>query len=180
MRKLIESALITLNGAITNQAKWVADYFDDEAKAEAMAALKECDLFLLGRVTYEEFAPRWSQMGDDPYFATVNAMRKVVVSNTLKVATWNAEVLRDDAAEQIRILKQQPGKQIMKYGVTSLDRTLIAHQLIDEFHFSIYPVIAEGARIFDGFDTSRMKLELISTRRYASGAVHVTYRPTWL
>ena len=57
-----------------------------------------------------------------------------------------------------------------------VDRT----QLIDEFHFSIYPVIAEGARIFDGFDTSRMHLELISTRRYASGVVEVSYRPRWL
>jgi dihydrofolate reductase len=110
MRKLIESALITLNGAITNQAKWAADYFDDEAKTQGIAKLKECDLFLLGRVTYEQFAPRWSQMSDDPYFATINAMRKVVVSNTLKTATWNAEVLRGDAAEQIRILKEQPGK----------------------------------------------------------------------
>jgi dihydrofolate reductase len=180
MRKLIESALITLNGAITNQAKWAADYFDEEAKTQGIAKLKECDLFLLGRVTYEQFAPRWSQMSDDPYFATINAMRKVVVSNTLKTATWNAEVLRGDAAEQIRILKQQPGKSIMKYGVTSLDRTLMAHQLIDEFQFSIYPVIAEGARIFDGFDTSRMQLELISTRRYASGVVEVSYRPRWL
>jgi tetratricopeptide (TPR) repeat protein len=41
-------------------------------------------------------------------------------------------------------------------------------------------VIAEGARIFDGFDTSRMQLELISTRRYASGVVEVSYRPRWL
>jgi hypothetical protein len=40
--------------------------------------------------------------------------------------------------------------------------------------------IAEGARIFDGFDTSRMQLELISTRRYASGVVEVSYRPRWL
>jgi hypothetical protein len=49
MRKLIESALITLNGAITNQAKWAADYFDHEAKTQGIAKLKECDLFLLGR-----------------------------------------------------------------------------------------------------------------------------------
>ena len=48
----------------------------------------------------------------------------------------------------------------MNNGVTSLDRTLIAHQLIDEIHFSIYPVIAEGARVFDGIDTSRMKMPL--------------------
>jgi dihydrofolate reductase len=180
MRKLIESALITLNGVITNQFKWAADYFDGEAKAASIAALKECDLFLLGRVTYEQFAPRWSQMRDDPYFGAVNSMPKVVMSNTLTTATWNAKVLSGDAAEQVRALKEQPGKPIIKYGVTALDRTLVAHQLIDEFRFSICPVIAEGARVFDGIDTSRMRLELISTRRYSSGLVEINYRPSWL
>jgi dihydrofolate reductase len=85
-----------------------------------------------------------------------------------------------DAAEQIRALKQQPGKAILKYGVTSLDQALIANQLIDEFRFWIYPVVAEGTQLFDGIDTSHMQLELISTRRYASGVVQVNYRPRWL
>ena len=165
MRKLIESALITLNGAITNQAKWAADYFDHEAKTQGIAKLKECDLFLLGRVTYEQFAPRWSQMSDDPYFATINAMRKVVVSNTLKTATWNAEVLRGDAAEQIRILKQQPGKSIMKYGVTSLDRTLMAHQLIDEFHFSILLKAHEFSMVSTPANAARVDQHAPSCKR---------------
>ena len=180
MRKLIEGTLVTLNGVVTNQGKWSAGYFDAEAKAESIEALKECDLLMLGRVTYEQFAPRWSQILDDPYFAAVNAMRKVVLSNTLATATWNAEVLRGDAAEQVRALKQQPGKAILKYGVTALDRALIANQLIDEFRFWIYPVVAEGTQLFEGIDTSHMQLELISTQRYASGVVRVNYRPRWL
>jgi dihydrofolate reductase len=180
MRKLIEGTLVTLNGVVTNQGKWSTGYFDAEAKAESIEALKECDLLLLGRVTYEQFALRWSQIRDDPYFSTVNEMRKVVLSNTLSTATWNAEVLPGDAAEQIRALKKQPGKAILKYGVTSLDRALIANQLIDEFRFWIYPVVAEGTQLFDGIDTSHMQLELISTRRYASGVVQVNYRPRWL
>lgn len=179
MRKLIEATLTTLNGVVTNQGKWSAGYFDDEAKSESIEALKECDLLLLGRVTYEQFAPRWSQIRNDPYFAAVNAMRKVVLSNTLATATWNAEVLRGDAAEQVRNLKQQPGKTIIKYGVTALDRALIANQLVDEFRFWIYPVIAEGTQLFNGIDTTQMQLELISTRRYSSGVVQVNYRPKW-
>jgi dihydrofolate reductase len=180
MRKLIEATLITLNGAVTNQRSWTRNYFDEEAKAASLETLTECDLFLLGRVTYEQFAPRWSQFRDDPYFDAINAMRKVVLSNTLATATWNAEVLRGDAAEQVPALKEQPGKAIIKYGVTALDRALIAHRLIDEFRFSIYPVIAEGARLFDGIDASQMQLELIGTRRFASGVVQVSYRPKWM
>lgn len=179
LRKLIEGTLITLNGAATNQGKWSAGYFDAEAKAESIEALKECDLLLLGRMTYEQFAPRWSQIRDDPYFAAVNTMTKVVLSNSLETVTWNAEVLRGDAAENVRVLKQQSGKAILKYGVTTLDRALIANQLVDEFRFWIYPVVAEGRQLFDGIDTSRLQLDLISTRRYASGVVQVNYRPKW-
>jgi dihydrofolate reductase len=92
----------------------------------------------------------------------------------------NTVVLRGDAAEQVRALKQQPGKAILKYGVTALDRALIANQLIDEFRFWIYPVVAEGTQLFNGIDTSHMQLELISTQQYASGVVRVNYRPRWL
>jgi dihydrofolate reductase len=180
MRKLIVSALVTLNGAVTNQRDWSVPYFDAESKANAIEKLKECDLFLTGRATYEQFAPVWSQIQGDSYFAAINEMPKVVLSNSLTTATWNAKVLRGDAAEQVRVLKQQPGKSIMKYGVTALDRTLIENQLIDEFHLNIYPVVADGVRIFEGIDTSRMQLELIGTKRYASGVVQLSYRPKWL
>ena len=107
-------------------------------------------------------------------------MPKVVLSNTLEVATWNATVLRGDAAEQVRALKQQPGKNILKYGVTELDRALIAHQLIDELQFSGFPRRRRfGKKVFEGVDTSRMQLELISSQRYANGVVRVSYRPRW-
>lgn len=179
-RKLIESTLMTLNGVVTNQAQWAMEYFGAESKEQALATLRECDLFLLGRKAYEEFAPRWSQVRDDEYFAAVNAMPKVVLSNTLEAATWNTTVLRGDAAEQVRALKQQPGKNIIKYGVTALDRALIAHQLIDELQFSIFPVVVDsGKKLFEGVDTSRMQLELISSQRYANGVVRVSYRPRW-
>jgi dihydrofolate reductase len=180
MRKVIESTLVTLNGTVTNQAQWSMGYFDAEAKARSLASLRDCDLFLLGRKAYEQFAPRWPQIQDDPYFAAVNAIPKVVFSNTLRAATWNAQVLGGDAAEHVRALKRQPGKAILKYGVTELDRTLIAQQLIDEFRFIVCPVVADGAQLFAGIDTSRMQLELTDTRRYTSGAVELCYRPRWI
>lgn len=180
MRKLIIGTICTLNGSVTNQAQWSAGYFDDEAKAASLETLAECDLFLLGRKAYEQFAPRWSQNQGDAYFDAINRMPKVVCSNTLATASWNATILRGDAAAQVRALKQQPGKHIVKYGITALDRTLIAHELVDELRFWIYPVIADGTRLFDGIDTSRLRLELVATRRYASGVVQMNYRPGWV
>jgi dihydrofolate reductase len=55
-----------------------------------------------------------------------------------------------------------PEKAILKYGVTALDRALIANQLVDEFKFWIYEVVTEGRQLFDGIDTSRLQLDLIS------------------
>jgi dihydrofolate reductase len=179
-RKLIVSTLMTLDGVVTGQAQWASSYFDAGAKALALATLRDFDLFLLGRKAYQQFAPRWSQIDDGGYFAAINAMPKVVLSNSLEAATWNATVLGGDAAARVRALKQEPGKNILKYGVTELDRTLIAHQLIDEFHFLICPIVVDhGKRVFEGIDTSRLQLELMSSHRTESGMVGVSYRALW-
>ncbi len=181
MRKLVSSTLVSLDGIVSNQAEWASGFFDTEAKEHARASLAECDLFLIGRKAYEQFAPAWSRIKGDPYFDAVNAARKIVVSNSLPSAAWNAEVLRGDAAQGIRRLKEQPGKDIMKYGVTALDRTLFEHRLVDEYRLMIFPVvIGSGTRLFEGIDTRRMRLELTSTQHFASGVVQVAYRPKWL
>ena len=83
MRKLIEGTLVTLNGVVTNQGKWSTGYFDAEAKAESIEALKECDLLLLGRVTYEQFAPRWSQIRSSRYFQSSHCFRYFVASSEM-------------------------------------------------------------------------------------------------
>jgi len=57
----------------------------------------------------------------------------------------------------------------MKYGTSDLDRTLIRHNLIDEFHFSIFPVVVgRGRRLFENIDTSRLKLKLTGTTTSAT------------
>jgi dihydrofolate reductase len=177
MRTLIAGTMLTLNGSWTNQGTWTAGFFDEEAKSNATASLAEADLFLLGRRTYEQFAPKWSAIRGDPYFDAMNAKRKAVCSNTLSDATWNATVLRGDAVENVRRLKTEPGAQIVTYGVTSLTRALLAAGLVDELRFWIHPIVADGARVFEDLDASRLRLELTSTSRYRSGVVQVTYRP---
>jgi dihydrofolate reductase len=64
----------------------------------------------------------------------------------------------------------------MKYGNGNLDRTLIAHNLIDEFHFSIFPVVVgKGRRLFEGIDTTHLKLKLTGTTRFSDGVVTFSY-----
>ena len=69
-------------------------------------------------------------------------MPKHVASRTLKDATWNATVLDGDVAEEVAKLKEQPGKDLLKFGTGELDRTLLEHGLVDELHFWIFPVLA--------------------------------------
>jgi dihydrofolate reductase len=67
----------------------------------------------------------------------------------------------------------------MKYGTGQLDRTLIEHNLIDEFHFSLFPiVVGSGQRLFEGIDTAQLKLNLTGTTKFSNGVVVLTYAPT--
>jgi len=73
-------------------------------------------------------------------------------------------------------LKDQPGQNILKLGTGELDRALIEHKLVDEFHFWLFPVaVGAGQRFFDRIDTTH--LELLDTTRFNSGIVVLVYGP---
>ena len=179
MRKLIESTLVSLDGVVGSPEKWAMPFWDDENKRYALSRLSEVDAFLLGRATYEKFAASWSQIRGDDYFDRINSLPKFVASTTLREATWNARLIKGDVAEEVSKLKKQPGKNIMKYGTSQLDRALIEHNLIDEFHFSIFPIaVGSGPRLFDGIDTARLRLKLTGTTSLRNGVVVLSYLPT--
>jgi len=179
MRKLIESTFVSLDGVIESPEKWTAPFFDTENKQHAYTELAQYDTFLLGRATYEKFAASWPKIHGDPYFDRINALPKLVASTTLRDVTWNATLIQGDVAAELWRLKRQPGKNIIKYGTGHLDRTLIQHGLIDELHFAIFPtVVGSGRRLFEGVDTSGLRLELVRTKTFANGVVWITYRPT--
>jgi dihydrofolate reductase len=173
MRKLVESTFVTLDGSIGEPQVWGPPYWDEEHMAYAAGLLSAADALLLGRVTYEVFSEAWPQRSGDPFADTINAMPKHVASTTLTDATWNASIIEGDVAEGVAALKDQPGGDLLKYGTGALDRTLMEHGLVDEFHFWVFPVIAGGGeRLFEGFDTTHLKL--LDSSTFASGiVVHV-------
>lgn len=141
-----------------------------------LSKLMDCDAFLFGRQTYDLIESTARGVKDNPYYDRVDSLPKFVLSRTIKESSGNTELIRGDAPEGIFNLKQQPGKSIMKYGNGDLSRTLIQHQLIDEFYFSIIPVIVgKGRRLFDGIDTSALKLRLTGMTRFKSGIVTLSY-----
>ena len=177
MRKLVEATFVSLDGVIQAPERWAMPFFGG-AKDHFLAELNRFDALLLGRATYEKFAATWSQIKGDPYFDKINSLPKFVASKTLKDTTWNATLLPGDAAEAVRRLKMQPGKDMVKYGTGSFDRTLIEHRLIDEFHLSIFPItVGTGRRLFEDVGFNIPKLKLTETKALDSGVVALTYVP---
>lgn len=172
MRKLIESTFVTLDGVIDSPQEWGPPYWDDEHGAYAHKLLSAADALLLGRVTYEGFTQAWPGRGGD-FADRINDLPKHVASTTLTETTWNATLLSGDTADAVAELKQQPGENILKFGTGELDRTLMDHELVDEFHFWVFPVVAgRGQRLLDGVDTTH--LELLEAVSFKSGiVVHV-------
>lgn len=177
MRKLIEATFVSLDGVVESAQEWGFPYFNvEENKQQSLAQLMDCDAFLFGRTTFELIHGMGAVVASEPYFDRVNSMPKFVASTTLSEVPGNATLIEGNTAKAIAGLKKQTGKNIMKYGNGDLDRTLVEHNLIDEFHFSIFPVVVgKGRRLFEGIDTSRLKLELIDTKRFSNGVVTLSY-----
>lgn len=187
MRKLIESTFVSLDGIIDDTApstasraephRWGQPYWDDQHHGYAGRLMQDADALLLGRRTYEGFAEAWgSQENEMADF--MNKLPKYVASRTLTETTWNATLLGTDVAEEVARLKEQPGGNIVKYGTGELDRTLVEHGLVDEFHFWYFPVIVgAGKHLFEGagFDTTHLKLADVD--RFDSGIVVHIYVP---
>ena len=176
MRKLVESTLVSLDGVIEAPERWAN--FDAEDAALSLERLGNYDAFVLGRVTYEKFLANWGVMSGNPYIDLINAMPKYVASRSLTQTKWNATLLGPDPSSGIARLKEQPGKDLIKYGTSRFDDTLVRNHLIDEFHFWIRPVVAgTGQRLFEDVDTSGLDLTLTDERRLENGSVILSFTP---
>jgi len=175
MRKLIESTLVSLDGVIESPERWAI--FDDEASELSMQELDNYDAFVMGRVTYERFRDNWGA-GGNPYVDRIGAMPKYVASRSLDEVTWNATLLGPDIVTAIQDLKAQPGKDLIKYGTSRLDATLLGAGLVDELRVWIMPVVVgSGQRIFEGIEPSSLELTLTDVRKLRNGSVVLTYIP---
>lgn len=175
MRRLIESTLVSLDGVIEAPEGWAI--FDEEATQRSMQELDNYDAMVMGRVTYERFRDNWGA-GGNPYIDRIGAMAKYVASRSLDEVSWNATLLGPDIVTAIRDLKAQPGKDMIKYGNSRLDATLLGAGLVDELRLWIMPIIVgDGQRIFEGIEPSWLKLTLTDVDKLHNGSVVLTYTP---
>src|SRR5204863_9837132 len=137
---------------------WTFDYpFDPEMGKTIAAVMGSSGALLLGRRTYEEFAPSWSARtaDDDPGAPFMNESPKYVVSGTLESADWkNSTILGPYDPEAIRALKEQIDGDIYVSGSDTLVRALLPDGFVDELHLFIFPLsLVSGPRLFENGST---------------------------
>jgi len=184
MRKVVVEVYTSLDGVI-QPLDWMppSETGREERGNYARDQLFASDALLIGRETYEIFANTWPSRtaadegpGEAGYVDRINSLPKLVASTTLKEPLgWNATLIKGDVAKEVARLKQQPGQNILMYGCGELARTLMQHDLIDEYRFWVYPVVVgEGTRLFGG---SKTTLKLVDTKTFSAGFAILTCRP---
>ena len=180
MRKLIVEAEVSLDGVVNNPGIWgeIFKYHTEDVTDYLNKLLFSPDALILGRKTYEVFAQVWperkGEMAD-----RINSMPKYVASRTLKQRlNWNSTLIQNNVVEEIGKLKQEPGNELLQYGIGELTNTLLKNGLIDEIQFLVYPfTFGKGERWFDIIDTSRF--ELLECKSFSSGAILLRYQPKY-
>ena len=112
----------------------------------------------------------------DPFGDAMNGIRKYVVSTTLEsaVAWRNSTLISRNVVEEVRKLKEQPGKNIVADGSSVLIHTLVENDLVDEYRLHVYPlVLGSGKRLFP--DGKRMNLKLVESQALPTGVVFQRY-----
>jgi len=157
---------------------------DDEIMEHFIRLLQGADLLVYGRKTYELMVPYWPDIAksqaetklENEFANTFTAIDKVVFSKTLQSVEGNARIVRGNLGDEIRKLKQQPGKNISVGGV-SLPSQLMALGLIDEYHFVIHPgIVGDGRKLLEGISLpEKLKLKLVDCKVFKSGVLWLHY-----
>ena len=165
----------------------LGDWFDPQRQAgvdnadlldELLRQDRDADALVLGRRTFEDLRGYWPEQSDDSTGITdyLNRVQKYVVSSTMTDPRWeNSTVLSGDPVEELRSLKEQPGRDIVVTGSIRLCHTLIGAGLVDEYRLFVYPVVqGRGRRLFpDGFEGAELRLR--EAKAFGSGITYSCY-----
>jgi dihydrofolate reductase len=179
MRKIIAQLFSSLDGVVEAPEAWHFDFWSDQMQDAVGDLLMRCDTMLLGRATYEIFAASWPQRDDEtPFAQRINAMPKLVVSNTMTEVRWrNSTPIRGDAASALTAVKGREGGDIVLTGSPGLTRSLLAAGVLDRLNLLVHPVVlGSGGRLFaDATPNTPLVLERAAI--FGTGVLDLTYTP---
>jgi dihydrofolate reductase len=156
---------------------WSAKHADDITRQSLSEALQEDYDLLLGRFTYEIWAPFWPHQ-TGPIAEKFNGIKKYVATRTLTEASWDGTVLlTEDAIEQLKALKASDGPDLHMWGSAEFIQSLLQNHLIDRINLWIYPVVlGKGKKLFaDGTVPSGLKLTKHAVS--STGVICASYEP---
>jgi dihydrofolate reductase len=159
---------------------WHLPYVDEDFMKAATEGMAETGGFLFGRKTYEIMAAHWpSQPDSDPFAAVLNGLPKHVASRTLREPLeWKgSSLLEGDVPTAVAELKEESGGALVVLGSGELVRTLLEHDLVDEFQLMIDPIVlGSGKRLFPQEGPMR-RLRLVNSATTGTGMLMTTYVP---
>jgi dihydrofolate reductase len=180
MRKVIFAINITLDGCC-DHTKQVAD---DETHEYFTHLMREVDLLVFGRKTYQLMVPFWPDVAktqsmtkaSNEFARTFDSIHKIVFSRSLDSAEdKNTRIVRTNLHDEMLKLKREPGNNILVGGV-DVPSQLIQLGLIDEYRFIVGPIVAgEGRRLMEHVSLQRLQLKLVESQIFASGCVALRY-----
>jgi dihydrofolate reductase len=176
-RHVVLYELLSLDGFADDPGE--GEWFRD-ADAQLLDFLGEViarqDTVLLGRRTYEKWAPHWPTSTMQPFADFINTTRKLVFSSTAPTLDWSGTThVTEPAAQVVADLKQRPGGDIGVHGSLTLARSLLAEQLVDELRLVVAPSLAGSGTPLFGGDAPLQRFELLGNER-SGGCLLLHYR----
>lgn len=185
MRKLVLFMHVSLDGYASDSnggLDWIP--YNEEIEKYAEEVVADVGSPVYGRTTYRMMESYWPTVLDNPnasrhdteHAKWVQDVKKIVISGTIDKVEWNnTTLIKDNIAEEIKTLKEQPGKNLVIFGSPGAAKTLLELGLIDEFLLTICPVILGGGKsVFDG-SREKINLKLLSSRTFKSGIIAARY-----
>src|SRR6476619_6297764 len=188
MRKIISFMHISLDGFVAGpngEMDWIK--VDEEIFDHVGKRIGEGDTALYGRVTYQMMEGYWPTAGDEPdaskhdieHSKWYNKVQKVVLSKTMKGADLpKTKIISDNIPDQINEIKQSrngSGKDILLFGSPAATHSLIQLNLIDGYWLFVNPIIlGQGIPLFAGI-RDKIKLKLLTTRKFNNGVTELNY-----
>jgi dihydrofolate reductase len=183
MAKLIVTEFVSLDGVVEDPGGsenfkyggWTFEIDRGEGDKFKLDETMSSDALLLGRVTYEGFAEAWPSR-DGEFADKFNEMPKYVVSSTLDKPEWkNSTVLKGDAVDAVKKLKEEQDGTIVVHGSIQLAQTLLENDLVDQLNLMVFPVVlGAGKRLF-GETNDKKKLQLEESRTVGDGVLILIY-----